>query len=100
MTTPYDPIIVDDYLAFLDEIIQDMFIKWKWLSAYLDTLLENDNPDTKTLMRVLRIYTQIIGRFGRILRDRKALAPPASDALQEVLNQAMNELSEEWGLQL
>jgi hypothetical protein len=100
LTTPNAPLSVDDHLVFFDEMLQDLFVKWKWLSAYLDTLLQNDNPDIKTLVRAFRIYIQIFGCFGRILRDRKALASPISNGLQEMINQALDELSAELRMKL
>jgi len=51
-------------------------------------------------MRLFRVYTQLFACFGRVLRDRKALASPISNDLQEMINQVLDELSTEVGVEL
>jgi len=100
LTTPNAPLSVDDHLAFLDEIIQDLFAKWKALSAHIDAWFEKEDQDIKALVPVFSVYGRTAICFGRLLRDRQALSPDKSKDLDELIDQALAELSEEWGIQL
>jgi hypothetical protein len=108
LTTQNDPNAVfedpgaflDDPVAFLDAIIQDMFVKWKWLSAYLDTFFQENDPDTKALVRVFSVYSRMAVRFGQLFRDRQALSPNISKGLNDAIERTLAELSAEWEVEL
>jgi len=85
------PICIDDVIADLDD-------KQARLSQYLDRRWRD--PEVKHLDRLLAVYSHNASRLGRLLRDRCALYGEPPDPFKEIINAALDRLSEEWGIDL
>jgi hypothetical protein len=81
-------------------IILDLLAKQKRLSRLIDDCLADDHPPVQDLARLLAIHSQNAARLGRLLRDKHALSDRAADAMARAIDHALDELSEEWGLEL
>jgi hypothetical protein len=81
--------------------IRDLAIKQLHLSRFIDRCMEQeDQPPLRDLIRLLALHGQNASRLGRLLRDQQALSDPAADELNQAINQALDELSAEWGVEL
>ena len=83
----------------IDAVIDDLYAKQISLSRTIDRIQSDENANLRELVQLLRIHGQNAGRLGRLLRDRRALHGDA-DGLSDAVNQALDELSEEWGVKL
>ncbi|MGC9336280.1 MAG: hypothetical protein ACP5JJ_19225 [Anaerolineae bacterium] len=81
-------------------IVLDLLAKQKRLSLLIDNCLADDHPPVQDLARLLAIHSQNAARLGRLLRDKHALSDRAADAMARAIDHALDELSEEWGLEL
>jgi len=81
----------------IDAVIADLYAKQQRLSRYIDHNADDLTPEQ--LARFLQIYAQSCSRLGRLLRDREALGG-FSEWMDKAFNQALDELSEEWGVDL
>jgi hypothetical protein len=81
----------------IDAVIADLYAKQQRLSRYIDQNAADLTPEQ--LARFLQIYAQSCSRLGRLLRDREALGG-FSEWMDKAFNQALDELSEEWGVDL
>jgi len=82
----------------IDDLIADLAAKQTRLSQHLDRCWQN--PDAEHLDRLLAIYSQNATRLGRLLHDRYAIYGPPPNPFSVVIDQALDRLSEEWGIEL
>ena len=84
----------------IDEVIADLVDKQRRLSAYIDDCIAQDDVSPADMTRLLALHGQNASRLGRLLRDRQALAGPELDELTQAIGLALDELSEELGIEL
>jgi hypothetical protein len=77
--------------------VEDLAEKQARLSAYIDTLL-NEDSDLADIANLLRIHGMNASRLGRLLRDRRALSGDAADGIAGAIAQALDELNSELGI--
>jgi len=82
----------------IDDLIADLAAKQSRLSRYLDQCWQD--PEAAHLDRLLAVYSQNATRLGRLLRHRYAIYGPPPDPFGLAINQALDQLSEEWGIDL
>lgn len=73
----------------------------------LDTIIANHDPGQdstwppdETLLQLFGLYSQASSRLSRLLRDRRALSGEAADGFAGAVAQALDELSNQWGVEL
>jgi hypothetical protein len=93
-TRPQDP------PRTIDEVFADLAEKQAALSAYIDSLLYDEDADLEDIARVLKIHGMNASRLGRLLRDRRALSGKAADGIAGAVAQALDELSTELNVDL
>jgi hypothetical protein len=81
-------------------IVLDLLAKQNRLSRYIDSRLGDEKMPVPDLARLLAIHSQNASRLGRLLRDKRALSDRAADAMTAAIDQALDELSAEWGIEL
>ena len=81
-------------------VIRDLGAKQQILSDLIDRCLAEGDLPTGDLARLLALHSQNAARLGRLLRDQQALGDPTATLMVEALNAALDELSEEWGVEL
>ena len=90
-------------LASIDDVIADLLGKQERLSALLDEVAlyrAQDEAEVNGLVKLFGLHSQNASRLGRLLRDRQALGESPAEALLVVIDQALDELSRELGLEL
>lgn len=63
-------------------------------------MLEEGDVSVDELRHLLRIHGQNASRLGRLLRDQRALSGEAADGISGAVAQALDELSNELGVDL
>jgi hypothetical protein len=63
-------------------------------------VLKEGEATVSELTHLLRIHGQNASRLGRLLRDRRALSGDAADGISGAVAQALDELSNELGVEL
>ena len=81
----------------LHAIINDLNRRLSQLSAYIDANL--DLMDPNTYVRLSALQGQLAGRVSRLLKDAAAIAGQA-DELSNAINDALDDLSRQWGVEL
>jgi hypothetical protein len=84
--------------ANLDAAIADLQRRLRQLSRYIDDNLTDLDADT--FVRLANLQGQLTSRLGRLMRDRQQVSGNAGDELTAAINDALDEISEEWGLDL
>jgi hypothetical protein len=82
------------------DVIADLAAKQLCLSRYIDECLAAGDTAVPDLTRLLALHSQNAARLGRLFRDKQALLPDADDERTAAIFQALDELSEEWGVEL
>jgi hypothetical protein len=82
----------------IDQVIADLHRKQQRLSRYIDERMA-DLPSAD-LARFLSIHAQNASRLGRLLRDREILTGGWSAEMDGIIQQALTELGQEWGVDL
>jgi hypothetical protein len=82
----------------LDAAIADLQRRLRQLSTYIDDNLTDLDADT--FVRLANLQGQLTSRLGRLMRDRQQVSGNAGDELTAAINDALDEISEEWGLDL
>ena len=85
-------------LDTIDDIYDDLARKQSRLSAYIDKHLKE--MDAFVVARLLTLHAQTATRLANILRDRAALDGPDAGGITDAIAQALDELSEELGVDL
>jgi hypothetical protein len=81
-------------------IVLDLLAKQNRLSRYIDACFGDQKTPIPDLARLLAIHSQNAARLGRLLRDKRALSDRTADAMTAAIDQALDELSAEWGIEL
>jgi hypothetical protein len=81
----------------IDAVIAGLYEKQQRLSRYIDRNMDDLTPER--LARFYQIYAQSCSRLGRLLRDREALGR-CNHQMDPAIGQALDELGEEWGVDL
>ncbi len=81
----------------IDDVINGVAEKLALLDEYIKT--HKGDTDVETLIKLLTLYGLNASRLGRLYRDKKTLGGTANE-LGDALDQAMDELSDEWGVDL
>jgi hypothetical protein len=82
----------------IDGVIADLYRKQKRLSRYIDEKMDDLPP--ADLARFLRLHAQSSSRLGRLLRDRDILKGGWNEGMDAIIAQTLDELGEEWGVDL
>jgi hypothetical protein len=82
----------------LDDLILRLADRQTALSRYIDRRWSD--LDELHLTRLLSIHGQNAARLGRLLRDWRAVHGDPPDPLDEAIDEALAELSVEWGVDL
>ncbi len=94
------------------DLVDDLVAKQQALSKLIDHYLagEDQPPGEGTagegtlplqdLLRLMALHSQNASRLGRLFRDKRALSGEAADGLAGAISQALDELSNEWGIEL
>jgi hypothetical protein len=85
--------------ALITGVIRDLAAKQQRLSEYIDRCLAGDLLSPSDMARLLALHGLNASRLGRLLRDQRDLGV-ADDLFTEAMNQALDGLSAEWGIEL
>ena len=80
-----------DEIQGIEDAITDLEYRLTRLTQYLDGV---EQPD---MMPALAIYGQMISRYGRLLRDAKALSDESADSILDAIGKIAEELGTELG---
>jgi hypothetical protein len=82
----------EQVIAGIEDAIQDLERRLSQLAGYLDS--QEDEGD---VLAAMGLYGQMVSRYGRLLRDQKALGDKSSGILEKIAS-AVDELaiSEGW----
>lgn len=83
----------------IEAVIADLFQQQRQLDAYLRRAWHSE-IDVRELAQLLRVHGQNAQRLGRLLRDRRALSGKAADGIAGAMAMALDELSNELGIDL
>ena len=98
---PADRDLVEaDRVDLLSGVIDDTLQKQIQISSLIDELLSQEEVVSDKVIKLLALHSQNAGRIGRLLRDQKVVQGEKSDALLELLDQTLDELSVELGIEL
>jgi hypothetical protein len=78
--------------------IADLGRKIERLSRYIDARFDDLEPDQ--LRRLLALYGQLNNCLGRLKRDRAQVKGGDADDRTRALDEALDRLSKEWGIDL
>ena len=76
----------------IDDLIEDLMEKQARVSELLDGVL-----DVREATMLVSLHSQNAARLGKLMLEKKALEKDAKDPFEEVMNQVLDELTEEWG---
>ncbi len=94
-----DDVIVAATLAeVMTYITEDLVKKYIALSKYIDQSFAELTPLAMT--HLLALHAQIASRIGRLLRDQKIIDPGLPTGMEQAINKALDELSEQFGTPL
>ena len=86
---PAKPIVtIDDAIESLGE----------QLARSSEFLANTDDPEI--FLKVFNLHAQALSRFGRLLRDKRALSGESADALLDMVSKAADEIFTELGISL
>jgi hypothetical protein len=95
------PTAGDDHAPIdIGAIIADLAAKQALLSRYIEQCTAEETIPLRDLARLLALHAQTASRLGRLLRDQRALGGDSADAFRHAIDQALDELSGEWELEL
>jgi len=85
----------------LEDVIADLGAKQAKISRRLEEELESDRPLSPTGLALLTLHSQNAGKLGQLMNYKlKQGNKGREDELQQAINQALDELSEELGMEL
>ena len=85
----------------LEDVIADLGKKQAQLSELLEEELESGKPLTKRMVTLLTLHSQNAGKLGQLMNYKlKQGKKGEDDELKKAINQALDEISKEWGLEL
>ncbi len=90
----------DHPLKTIEDLIDDLSAKQARLSALLDQEMDSGEADLEYVIRLFSLHGQGASRIARLLRLQQAQAGTPQDQFARAINQALDELSKEWGVEL
>ena len=75
----------------IEDAVEDLQHRLTRLTHFLDT------ADGESMLPALALYGQMISRYGRLLRDKRALSGESADTILEMLGKAAEEVATELG---
>jgi hypothetical protein len=91
------PADLDAHIAQLDESLRGLAVHVR----RLDAQLERDPALLSGYTRLLNLQGQLASRLARLLHERQQIRQAeGEDLLHDAMNDALDQLSEEWGIQL
>ena len=84
----------------IDDAIAELYRRHLRLNAYLQEVVDGSRFSPARVAYLLRLHSRSIYRIVRLLRVRRARTPTPDDVLQAAINQALDELSEDLGVEL
>jgi len=79
-------------ISGISDAVQDLERRLSMLASYLERV-----EDPEAMMSALGLYGQMVSRYGRLLRDKKALSGEAADSVLENLAIAAENLGAQLG---
>jgi hypothetical protein len=86
-------------LTHIGEVVADLAERQAQLTEYLAALMER-GADVEEVARLFALHGQNASRLGRLLRDQRALSGESADGLLEAIGKALDEMSQELGIEL
>jgi predicted AAA+ superfamily ATPase len=90
--------VTETQITSLSDIIADLNRRRQQLATYIDTHLAELDADAYT--RLVALEGQLASRIGRLMRDKKQVQGDEMDELDKMIDEALDQLSEEWGIEL
>lgn len=85
----------------IDALIEDLHQRWIRLGTYLDRRFRSGTPPVRTMRNALKLYGQSSSKLAKLLDLRRARADAKAAArMRAAVNQALDALSEELGVDL
>ena len=89
----------------IEGLIQDLVAKQQSLSELIERSLAEEarspgSVPVQALGRLMALHSQNASRLGRLLRDKRALSGDAADGIAAAMAQVLDELWNEWGIEL
>ena len=81
-----------DEIGGIEDAVADLEYRLTNLTHFVD-----EAEDKADMMAALALYGQMISRYGRLLRDKRALSGESADNILELLGQAAEEVATELG---
>jgi hypothetical protein len=81
-----------DEIAGIEDAVEDLQYRLTNLTHFIDQA-----EDKADMMPALALYGQMISRYGRLLRDARALSGESADSILELMGKAAEELATELG---
>jgi hypothetical protein len=81
-----------DEIAGIEDAVEDLQYRLTNLTHFIDQA-----EDKADMMPALALYGQMISRYGRLLRDARALSGDSADSILELMGKAAEELATELG---
>ena len=90
----------DPQAVSINHAIAGLVDKMRRLDQIIDAYERETEGGDGFLIRLLGLYLQASTRLGRMLRDRHTLLGEGAGELASALNQVLDELGAEWGVDL
>jgi hypothetical protein len=84
--------------AGIDGQIEDLDRRIQRLGAYMDE--QQEKLDAGDWLKLLNTYSIIIGRVTRVRQARQQMGGGVDQALTGAISEALDAISEEWGIEL
>ncbi len=78
---------VDEILC-IEDAVEDLQFRLTNLTHFVD-----ESEDRADMMAALALYGQMISRYGRLLRDKRALSGKSADSILEMIGKTAEELA-------
>lgn len=87
-------------LETIGDVITDLMNRQSELSSFIHKQAIDGELTTDHVLKFMHLHASTASRLGRLLRDQKALEGPNLGQLFDVIGQALDELSDELGIEL
>jgi uncharacterized protein YjcR len=84
----------------IEQAIAGLVDKMTRIDGLIEAATANGSQPHDRVIRLFEIYTKASSRLSRLLRDKRDLSGEADDSINEAIAAALDELSEEWGIDL
>ena len=83
-----------DEIRNITDAVEDMQKRISLISRYLDT---EEDLKVEQMMSALNLYGVMVSRYGRLLRDQRALSDEAIDSFLSLVARAIDEVKTQMG---